>query len=136
MNKNIFLERRPLSVHEPWKWRHYRDYRDQNGGINRKLLSEAELRDGCMMHMTSVAGGALTMHIRAILQHKLYTDFNAYPLHYQQIDYSMPSVIIVSILLVALFLVICGICHRPARKILWILANIRNINFKNAADNI
>ena len=29
--------------------------------------------DGCMMHMSSVAGGALTIYVRAVLKHKLYS---------------------------------------------------------------
>lgn len=54
--------------------------RDVGGVMNpedkfmmRKPLSEAELRDGCMMHMSSVAGGALTIYVRAVLKHKLYS---------------------------------------------------------------
>jgi len=99
--------------------------KEQNYFMMRKPLSEAELRDGCMMHMSSVAGGALTIYVRAMLQYKLYTDYNFIQYRIQDVRYTTPETYIIIFLAVLAILLVIKLGSVPLKLAMRVISSIR-----------
>ena len=78
-----------------------------------------------MMHMSSVAGGALTIYIRAMLQYKLYTDYNFIQYRIKDVRYTDPETYIIIFLAVLAILILIKIGSSPLKCVLRVISNIR-----------
>lgn len=78
-----------------------------------------------MMHMSSVAGGALTIYIRAILQHKLYTDYSLIQYRIQDVYSTQPNTLILVILVVLTVLVLLKLGSVPAKCFVRLLSHFK-----------
>ena len=89
------------------------------------LITRSILSDGCMMHMSSVAGGALTIYVRAMLQYKLYTDYNFIQYRIKDVRYTAPETYIVLFLAVLAFFLLIKIGSAPLKCLMRVLRAIR-----------
>ena len=78
-----------------------------------------------MMHMSSVAGGALTIYVRAMLQYKLYTDYNLIQYRIKDVRYSNPETYIIIFLAAIAVLLFIKIGAAPLKCAMRVISNVR-----------
>jgi hypothetical protein len=83
------------------------------------------LSDGCMMHMSSVAGGALTIYVRAMLQYKLYTEYNSIQYRIKDVRYTDPETFIIIFVAVLALLILIKIGCTPLKCAMRVLSSVR-----------
>ena len=66
-----------------------------------------------MMHMSSVAGGALTIYVKAMLQHKLYSD----PIRAHDTSYNRLDIYIVLFIAILTVVILIKVGIAPSRCI-------------------